>query len=283
MKMIEEKGLIVIKEKGIMYNICDLIQQMEGDDFRYIYIPHYEIIDLLPNDVDFEGIQGLNLDLRKEKYYREGIPVFVYERSVPRSRVDLNEILKQCKLSYYDPMGIMINRKGRYNGDNLFVINPVPKQEINIPFSKMTDTYKTISQILKSIAMNNMVLIDGNEVDYKTAFMFLYPVYLKLYDKKLKEQKNTVKGKRGRPQKNYVQSDFEQILTMYLQKEISMKEALRILNISRSTFIRRMRRYQILNAAIEAIQIDEGLCDLEDGKTKDGDMVLNDIKTKYGF
>ena len=40
---------------------------------------------------------------------------------------------------------------------------------------------------------------------------------------------------------------------------------------------------RLMNEVYEAKAINEGLKDLENGKTKDGNLVLNEMKTKYGF
>ena len=40
---------------------------------------------------------------------------------------------------------------------------------------------------------------------------------------------------------------------------------------------------RLMNDAYEAKAINEGLKDLENDKTKDGNLVLNEMKAKYGF
>ena len=40
---------------------------------------------------------------------------------------------------------------------------------------------------------------------------------------------------------------------------------------------------RLMNDVYEAKAINEGLIDLENGKTKDGNLVLNEMKAKYGF
>ncbi|MBR3617392.1 MAG: type II toxin-antitoxin system prevent-host-death family antitoxin, partial [Acholeplasmatales bacterium] len=40
---------------------------------------------------------------------------------------------------------------------------------------------------------------------------------------------------------------------------------------------------RLMNDVYEAKAINEGLKDLENDKTKDGNLVLNEIKAKYGF
>ena len=40
---------------------------------------------------------------------------------------------------------------------------------------------------------------------------------------------------------------------------------------------------RLMNEVYEAKAINEGLKDLENNKTKDGNLVLNEMKAKYGF
>ena len=40
---------------------------------------------------------------------------------------------------------------------------------------------------------------------------------------------------------------------------------------------------RLMNEAYEAKAINQGLKDLENDKTKDGNLVLNEMKAKYGF
>ncbi len=245
MRTVEEKGLIVIKEKGITYNICELIQTTNGDSFNYIFKPNYQVIDLLPKDVGFEGIQGLDLSLKEREYYREGIPTFVSERVPPSNRIELDTILKEVGLSYYDPIQLMIKSKEKYCGDNLMVIPFMERKAVDIQLEGTTNTYKTVSDIVRNIAINNIVTTDGEQIVADLTFKLYYPIYLDFYNKLVKKQliSGGQNGK-GRPKVNIKQEDFEQILKLYRAKQISMSEALRTLKISRSTFIRMARLCQ---------------------------------------
>ena len=56
-------------------------------------------MDLLPNNI-FQGIPGLNLELRKDKYVRKNMtPVFISERTPSAHREDLWELLSMYPLT----------------------------------------------------------------------------------------------------------------------------------------------------------------------------------------
>ena len=62
------------------------------------------MIDLLDYDL-FDGIPGLDLSLKKEKYTRKNIiPVFISERSPGKNRENLYELLHDCNMNYYNDL-----------------------------------------------------------------------------------------------------------------------------------------------------------------------------------
>ena len=62
------KGIICIKDNyNIEYQVSIIeYEEFEDETYEYRFYPNYEIIGLLNDDI-FQGIPGLNLDLRKKK------------------------------------------------------------------------------------------------------------------------------------------------------------------------------------------------------------------------
>ena len=76
------KGDICLKdEHGFIYRLCTLSYITNPDDhFKYVFMPNYSVIDLLPLKI-FQGIPGLNLKFRRKEYVRDNFhPVFITER-----------------------------------------------------------------------------------------------------------------------------------------------------------------------------------------------------------
>ena len=94
-----KKGQIFFPYKGIVFNVSEIIERFDGQSYSFSFKPDYKIISLIPDGAPFEGIQGLDLDLKKEFYERKDIPVFVSERIPPRNREGLYKLLekKYCK------------------------------------------------------------------------------------------------------------------------------------------------------------------------------------------
>ncbi len=96
-------------------------QEFDEENFQYVISPYWEIIDGLPASV-FQGIPGINMDLRLEQYYRVNyIPNFIAERTPSENREDLWEILGTVGLDYYDRFEWLLRTTMRAANDNLIV------------------------------------------------------------------------------------------------------------------------------------------------------------------
>ena len=96
-------------------------QEFDEENFQYVISPYWEIIDGLPASV-FQGIPGIDMDLRLEKYYRVNyIPTFITERTPSENREDLWELLETVGLDYYDRFEWLIRTTMRAANDNLIV------------------------------------------------------------------------------------------------------------------------------------------------------------------
>ena len=55
---------------GLTYRVSKIKYVLSEDEsFSYTFTPNYSVIDLLTSNL-FQGIPGLNLDLRKPRYIR---------------------------------------------------------------------------------------------------------------------------------------------------------------------------------------------------------------------
>lgn len=92
-----------------------------NEEYQYIFTPYWDVIDGLGADV-FQGIPGIKMELRLEKYYRVNMqPVFITERSPSKNREDLWELLASVGLDYYDRFEWLIRTELTCGNDNLIV------------------------------------------------------------------------------------------------------------------------------------------------------------------
>ena len=101
MKTYISKGKICIKgHYNLIYAVCDITYQLNEDDsFKYVFEPNYSVIELTDTSF-FQGIPGLNLDLKKKEYIRTKIPTFISERVPSRNREDYVELLEHYFKNY---------------------------------------------------------------------------------------------------------------------------------------------------------------------------------------
>lgn len=119
MREIVTRGDICLNDEyNLTYKVADITYtEREDESFVYEIKPNYSVISLL-NSKDFQGIPGLDMDLRKESYIRENvIPVFISERTPARNREDLWALLKECNMQYLNQLEWLIRTNTRYSGD----------------------------------------------------------------------------------------------------------------------------------------------------------------------
>ena len=140
-------------------------QEFDEENFQYVISPYWEIVDGLPASV-FQGIPGIDMDLRLKDYYRVNyIPTFISERTPSESREDLWELLESVGLDYYDRFEWLLRTSMRAANDNLIVerrrMEETVKQFVSGVISGLQYGDKVIVESLETIADTTAGLADG--------------------------------------------------------------------------------------------------------------------------
>lgn len=140
-------------------------QEFDEENFQYVISPYWEIIDGLPASV-FQGIPGIDMDLRLERYYRVNyIPTFIAERTPSENREDLWDILDSVGLDYYDRFEWLLRTTMRSANDNLIVERRRASQVVEEFTSGMLSTLqygdRIIVDSLEAIADTTAGFADG--------------------------------------------------------------------------------------------------------------------------
>ena len=255
--------ICLIDEYNFTYKVADIsYTERKDESFVYKIRPNYSVIELLGNK-DFQGIPGLDLDLKKECYIRDNIiPVFISERSPGKNREDLWKLLKDCNMDYLNQLEWLIRTDTVYSGDKLFVQHP---EEKSIKVESINDLGNRSSVICRkmlevicyggTIEAQQIVIDNSNRKQY---FDFLMSLY-KTERKYLNEQRNkgiTRSAKmgnyKGRKRIKINTLISEEIFLDYQAKRISSSDAAKKLDISISTFLRRYREYK--NKTLETLK-----------------------------
>lgn len=258
------------------YNVAEVAYERYDDqNFQYVFSPYWKLIEFLPKDV-FDGIPGINMDVKKEHYYRVNMtPSFVSKRTPSRTRENVKELLDEVGMDYYDRFEWLL-RTDRYCGDDNLIVERMRKEVTTFEkadaetINLVQPGDKIILNSLCDIAPNKKLLSEslfrllqsGATVSVKednitfSAKLCPSPLYIlermmeysKLYDdmrrkegiEKAKEE-NKYKGRKRIEVDALV---FEDIADKFEKGIIVESLALEKLCMSRSTFYRRMREYK---------------------------------------
>ncbi len=181
MKDAVTSGLICLRnETDIEFRVCKLDYRLyEDDSFEYVFTPYYDMIDLLDKDT-FQGIPGIDLDLRLPNYTRKNrVPTFIAERVPQKNRVDLYEILESLGMEYMDPILYLTKTPLQYFGDHFYVIPFAERKTIRISdLNGLPNTYTRVRAILDLVASGGSLLAqDGRPISGRDAFDALLPLY----------------------------------------------------------------------------------------------------------
>ena len=116
-------GIIyAVDRSGNKYSVARVdLERFDDQNFQYVFTPDWDTIDSLPTSI-FQGIHGLDMSMRLERYYRVNMmPYFISERTPSEKREDLWELLEEVGLDYYDRFEWLLRTNMRCGTDNLIV------------------------------------------------------------------------------------------------------------------------------------------------------------------
>lgn len=249
MKYILTRGIICYKnELGIEFRVCNIDYFLyEDESFKYLFTPNYDVIDLLRSDNRFQGIPGLDLDLKEKVYERNNInPTFISERTPSSNREDLYNILEKVGLDYLNPIEYLIKSKEIYSGDSLYVIEFEENKRIIIDdLLTKNNSYSILKIAIENIARGNTIYLkDGTLLNSKDTFNMLLFLFKKnLETKKLNVNKTISRTKNGSNYKGRKPIEVDQLLFVEQlervnKKQITAKQAAKNLGISIDKFYR---------------------------------------------
>lgn len=247
-------------------------ERFDEQNFQYVFSPEWSVIDTLPASI-FQGIPGLDMSLRLERYYRVNMtPYFISERTPSEGREDLWELLDEVGLDYYDRFEWLLRSNMRCGTDNLIVEraeaprrivfegvdslppNLQPSDCISIKgLHSVASTSYQLRQYLLCILRSGAQIWDESENRIITEAESSLLLKLLMLQKSLDNRRNknhhnegVARAKNegkytGRKRLSVDSNLFDRIAADFDKKNISENEALRRLGISRSTFYRRLR------------------------------------------
>lgn len=254
MREIITKGTICLDDSyGLTYHLATIeYTEREDESYNYVISPNYSVMALLGAPL-FQGIPGIDLNLRLDHYVRDNItPVFVSERSPQKNRENLVECLDECNMDYLNPLEWLIRTKSKYAGDPLYVCRYEEPRTVRM--SSIGTLGNRSSHICRKMLEN---ICAGNDIESAEISVSnenrssIYRMLMVLYSKdKVHLDRTRIEGIRnGAGHGNYkgrsrIEIDplkLAEITEAYRANKISGNEAAKKLGISRSTFLRRIK------------------------------------------
>lgn len=267
-------GIIKVRDfEGNRYNIGKITYERYDDqNFQYIFSPYWEMIQYLPQGL-FDGIPGIDMDVKKEHYYRVNItPSFISKRTPSRQREDIHELLNEVGLDYYDRFEWLLRTK-RSCGDDNFVVERLrdksvtydyvndemlnelqPGDRVNIEsFSDIFAGKKmALSPLFRLIQSGASIYIKEEnihisvETEPNTLYLLERLMAYEARFRKLRQKEGIHKAKeegkyKGRKRIQVDEKQFHRVMNEFENGFITEEEALMRLQISRSTFYRRLK------------------------------------------
>lgn len=266
MKKHTVKATILVTDKlNVKYNVCYLEQVFyEDDTFEYLFRPNYAVIELLDSKT-FQGIPGINIDLKKKEYVRKNkIPTFIYERTPQKNREDLWDLLDEVGLEYLDHLEWLIRTDKTYTGDSFTVeAFNLPKEARVIDdvacgdtflFNEVSDisadNFKVIKFILEVITKGSFLKVGDYHIDdsnRKSQHALIYSLFYNEIKRRSRKQRSGIekaqqdKKYSGRKKINVSVPLFHELSEKIDRNEITVDAAAEALHISRRTFYRRLK------------------------------------------
>lgn len=257
MKEINTRGVIRLKDDyNFVYRIAD-ITYIEREDgwFKYTITPCYGVIDLLPVSL-FQGIPGLELDLREEVYERENIvPTFISERTPSKGREDVYALLEEYGMQSLNRLEWLIRTDKQYSGDRLYVgkYEDVCDIKVNSMYDTVKKSDRITKELLSIICSGNRLYSDEVTIDDSTRKLYydlLMPMYIKNYEQKKIRMRDGIESAkengvyRGRKRIAIDPLLFDKVAEEYSEQRMTSDQAAEKLGISVATFFRRMKKRQ---------------------------------------
>ena len=259
------------------YSVGEVIfERFDDQNFQYIIKPYWKFIDQIPHGL-FQGIPGIDMDLRREAYYRVNMtPTFISMRTPSESRENVRELMRSVGLDYYDRFEWLLRSKMRCGDDNLLVVrkptddlriqsleqvknrylHPNDVVEINNLSDIQSSNTKIIEDLFSLLHSGVQIYIrtesryiDDNE---RRTMLYLLRNMLECIDRNNRDRRKEgiEEAKRngrytGRKPIEVDEQLLKQVAIAFLNNRISEKEAMDRLGInSRSTFYRKIRTFR---------------------------------------
>ena len=272
-------GIIKVYDRNNnRYSVGEIVfERYDDQNYQYIIKPYWNLIKSIPNGI-FQGIPGINMDLRHDTYYRVNMtPAIISMRTPSESRENVRQLMASVGLDYYDRFEWLLRSESRCGDDNLIVVRKTEVVNRTIRIQDLEKTNLTPDDTLRIHSLSEVsgsnvglirniyqILQSGVKVFITSEHRYLSEeersIMLYLLNNMIStiDNNNRTNRQKGRNQakksgkytgrKPIEVSDkiLKQVANDFHTGTISEQEALEKLSISRSTFYRKIKELKQL-------------------------------------
>ena len=272
-------GIIKVYDRNNnRYSVGEIVfERYDDQNYQYIIKPYWNLIKSIPNGI-FQGIPGINMDLRHDAYYRVNMtPAIISMRTPSESRENVRQLMASVGLDYYDRFEWLLRSESRCGDDNLIVVRKTEVVNRTIRIQNLEKTNLTPDDTLRihtlsEVSGSNVGLIrniyqilqSGVKVfitsehrylseDERSIMLYLLKNMITTVDNnnRTNRQKGRNQAKKsgkytGRKPIEVSDKILKQVANDFHTGTISEQEALEKLSISRSTFYRKIKELKQL-------------------------------------
>lgn len=267
-------GIIKVYDRNNnRYSVGEIVfERYDDQNYQYIIKPYWNLIESIPNGI-FQGIPGINMDLRHDTYYRVNMtPAIISMRTPSESRENVRQLMASVGLDYYDRFEWLLRSESRCGDDNLIVVRKSERTDRTISISEINNINMSPEDTLNIHSLNELSANSSSIVQH--VYQILQSgvqVYIAREDRYLEENERTIMlyllrnmleginntnmnnrkngrelakklGKyTGRKPIEVNENLLRSVSKAFRLHEISEQDALQKLSMSRSTFYRKLK------------------------------------------
>ena len=267
-------GIIKVYDRNNnRYSVGEIVlERYDDQNYQYIIKPYWNLIESIPSGV-FQGIPGINMDLRRDMYYRVNMtPAIISMRTPSESRENVRQLMAAVGLNYYDRFEWLLRSESKCGDDNLIVVRKAETTNRILSIQDLENANLTPDDTLQIESLSELsrsnsglvrgyyqILQSGVQVHItnedrclsdseRGAMLYLLHNMMASIDRnnRVNRQSGRERAKAsgryvGRKPIEVNEKLFKRMANDFHAGVISESEALKRLSMSRSTFYRRIR------------------------------------------
>lgn len=161
-------GIIKVYDRNNnRYSVGEIVfERYDDQNYQYIIKPYWNLIKSIPNGI-FQGIPGIDMDLRYDTYYRVNMtPEIISMRTPSESRENVRQLMASVGLDYYDRFEWLLRSESKCGDDNLMIVRKYDRTNKALSISEINDINLSPEDTLNIHSLNELSSGRSSIVEY---------------------------------------------------------------------------------------------------------------------